>query len=911
MRSHHLSRILVSLALLACGCATTPSLPPRGNLGMRDVGFPLRSMRLPSGLRVIVEEDKRAPVVGVITVVDVGAASDPAGKEGLAHFVEHLTFRSRPNTRTSVWRQLEQIGVGGFNAETSLDTTLYYEITTKEKLGKVLALEGDRILSPITSVDPAVFDVEREVVRNELRLRNEMGFQGQAFSWLQEAVFPQGHPYARPIAGTHASLSAITYADAQAFVRQHYKPENMTLVIIGDVDLKTVDQIINQSFPSGLTLGANGGPQPPRLSQVAPEPPAPPTTPLARHEGPVPTPEIWIGWSLPRSFDAAHHIQQFAFESARRHVSGAYWEDNDIAGLSFDLVPGKEASLMLCRVTLRNGTNPERSLDHVLNQLVEMWIPATSGTAQTMVDVDFSRQRMGAVTGLALDAENILERGRLRAEFTHYSGDPTVYSRSLKAIGQLEASAVAQFAQKYLNRERARAVYIAPLPGTAQALVATSPLMAPLGDETVYPPAPEAIRATARGPGVSDFQQLTLPNGVEVIAGRRPGLPLVSVGLALRGGWDASTPAGTEEMASMVTTRGAIFNGRPSDYGVHSGENYTRDNLKYVMSGGSGNFTALVAMMAEQAQSRKPEEAALVHVDRELLPVLKKYEERPEAVANRAFWSALYEGHPYGHEGTVDEMGSVTVNDLRDWIARTHTPKNAVVAVVGEIEPAAVLDQVAQWFGTWQGTGEKLPPPPAPTSTASGAKVIVTHRPGATQGEVQIGCLLPSADAKATVRNQVMAELATERLTKEMRHEIGASYGFGSQADTLRGGSAYLLFQGNVDNQNLPRALAALDQTITTLDQKVTADEVERAKWQLANRAAVARRTNASMVDALLEARTKDWPIEWLDAYPDHLAAVALPDVKSGFAACAAGRRVISIVGDEATVKAALPAAWK
>src|SRR5262249_55209991 len=78
------------------------SLPAPGHIGIREITLQANSFRLKSGLRLIVEEDHSSPVVGVVAVVGVGSSSDPQGKEGLAHFVEHLSFRSRPDAKSSI-----------------------------------------------------------------------------------------------------------------------------------------------------------------------------------------------------------------------------------------------------------------------------------------------------------------------------------------------------------------------------------------------------------------------------------------------------------------------------------------------------------------------------------------------------------------------------------------------------------------------------------------------------------------------------------------------------------------------------------------------------------------------------------------------------------------------------------------
>jgi predicted Zn-dependent peptidase len=95
----------------------------------------------------------------------------------------------------------------------------------------------------IANVDENELRVEREVVRQELRLRTEMSYSGNAWNELMRAVFPKGHPYSRAPVGTHESLDAITLEDVRAFAGAHYRPENATIILLGDVDASKIARL--------------------------------------------------------------------------------------------------------------------------------------------------------------------------------------------------------------------------------------------------------------------------------------------------------------------------------------------------------------------------------------------------------------------------------------------------------------------------------------------------------------------------------------------------------------------------------------------------------------------------------------------------------------------------------------------
>src|SRR5262249_45381912 len=153
-------------------------------------------------------------------------------------------------------------------------------------------------------------------------------------------------------------------------------------------------------------------------------------------------------------------------------------------------------SMIICQAVLREGKHPEKSAEHLLNALSKLWLPdelrmrqemsaqgagaaeggigPSLGSGDRMSAITFDKMRIVAATSMALDSESIVNRSDTAARFAHFVGDPAVYSRSIKAMTEMEEPKIAGFAQKYLTRERARIIYVKPLPPSARVEVAHS-----------------------------------------------------------------------------------------------------------------------------------------------------------------------------------------------------------------------------------------------------------------------------------------------------------------------------------------------------------------------------------------------------------------------------------------------------
>lgn len=883
---------------------------------MRDVSFPLRDMRYPSGLRVLVERDARSPLVGLFLVVGAGSTSDPVGKEGLAHYIEHLAFRSRPFGKYSFRRMLERAGAGTWNAFTGLDDTVYFELGPASALPELLRLEGTRMAAPVAKITPETLAIELNVVRNELRQRNETGFAGEVIGALQAAVFPAGHPYARPVIGTHESLSAIGAEDVVRFLQQHYRPADMTLLILGDVDLQTIDRLVQESLPPALLAAPSPVHPPARMPAAAPEPPEPPAAPLVRKEGAVATPELWLAWSLPRSFDKGAYLIDFLERAANEAARAAIREDEDIAFVGTSLMPGVQGSMLVCRVRLYRGAHPERSMDHVLNGLFRVWWSENTPNQQ-VEELYFLNQQRTSVVGMVLDAEDLLDRGVKRATLTHFSQDPALYARGLRDVMALDRTQFRDFAGRYLRRDRARAVLFTP-PTTGGALPDSNALAAPaLDEEDTRPVRADAdrLRAITPGAGVSTYRQITLPNGLTAILGRRAGLPVASVGLVLHGGAGSAPDPAATEAASWLAAPRATWHGEPEAFGGRMGWSQERDRKLYSIEGAAGNVGIMLAVLAERVQSMSIDSGRWPYFQRYTVPFLRLAEQKPETIANRAFFSALFAGHPYGRSATGKALEDTSVSVATTWLDATHVPRNAVLAVVGEIDPVPVEQMVREQFEGWKDQGSALAapsPPSLPGGSAAMPQFVVTHRPGATQSQIRFGCLLPAATQSAVdTRHDVAAQLVQDRLFTELRQRLGVTYGFSAMAIVMSGGAAYLAVDGAVETGKLGPALAVLRGTLQALtDTKVSENELGWAKLRQAYRDGASRMTNGAIVRGLLASRNMGYRFDRIDTYAQELAGATAESVQQDLKACGAGRPTLSVVGPQDSVDGALREAW-
>ncbi|WP_425656964.1 M16 family metallopeptidase [Tenacibaculum ascidiaceicola] len=200
---------------------------------------------LSNGMHVILHQDNSAPVVTTSVMYHVGAKDEQPNRTGMAHFFEHLLFEGTKNIKKGEWFKIVSSNGGTNNANTTDDRTYYYEVFPSNNLELGLWMESERLLHPIIGQEGV--DTQNEVVKEEKRLRVDNQPYSRFLENVKKNMFKK-HPYKGTTIGKMEHLDAATLEEFLAFNKKYYVPNNATLVVAGDFEVKEAKRLIKSYF---------------------------------------------------------------------------------------------------------------------------------------------------------------------------------------------------------------------------------------------------------------------------------------------------------------------------------------------------------------------------------------------------------------------------------------------------------------------------------------------------------------------------------------------------------------------------------------------------------------------------------------------------------------------------------------
>ena len=237
--SLHLSLNLFTILLLSIGLSSQALADDIAKAS------PVHEYNLDNGMKILVKQDKRAPIAAMYVWYKVGSSYEHEGSTGLSHMLEHMMFKgTKKHPKGEFDRILAENGAEN-NAFTTQDYTAYYEVIASDRLNVAMELESDRMRGVV--VPPEEFKKELEVVKEERRWRTEDKPNAMTYEQFQAAAFTNS-PYRTPVIGWMNDLNHMTYEDARAWYKKWYAPNNATLVVVGDVEPDAVYEMAKQYF---------------------------------------------------------------------------------------------------------------------------------------------------------------------------------------------------------------------------------------------------------------------------------------------------------------------------------------------------------------------------------------------------------------------------------------------------------------------------------------------------------------------------------------------------------------------------------------------------------------------------------------------------------------------------------------
>lgn len=878
---------VVGLSLLGLGCK-----PRHEFLKPNPSPVEQRTVVFPSGLRLIVEQHPGTERVAMSVLVGAGSAQDAQGREGTAHFVEHLAFRSRPAQRLSLWDELDVAGVSAgqspANAYTSFETTTYLGVVNAKRAREVFPLFASLVVRPLHGVDDATLEVERQVVRNEQLERNSHG-GGAYLATIGAAVFGDGQPGSRPISGDLKSLSAITRADLEGFTKQFYAPQRTTVVLVGDLSPAVGEQLVRGAFPREW-LDANVAVAPLALSfSKRLEPPvAPAVRPVVEAE--VKERQLVFAWAVPGT-EALAGTSMELFRNELERASLPKLKPLGIRSRWADFMPGPGASILMLGLVLE----PTADLEVVNREIRKtLQLNTPSGLAVRSLAIDELR-----------DEQNLLTHAMGRAIRAFATGDKGLRRFGLNDEGRAELDRIRK---DVLTWPRAREVLVVPRVETNDAATLTSATAAPGVHNVVV--TTEQVKEQALPLSLGAVKEFTLPNGLRVVLSRRQPVPVASVTLALPYGARQTTRLATGFLDwtlefNRSKNRDVKMVGAPN---VSVGGDVTRLHL-------SGPAWELPVMLDSIGHALPPD----VPWDRVLgteyiLEVFTEQLDRtPEFEVKAAKHEALVRAVMPPGSRTLDlrkeELNDAERVQFTRFVDLAFVPDGAVLVVDGDFDVDATEQVVRDLFTPWSGQRGKGTQRSLGEAPPRAKEPIVVDVPGAAQTTVRFACRLPEANSNA-VRGgqQLLAHALGLSFEDELRRERGMTYGVDTDVTSWAQEPNLLTVTAKLDARGRQRALGAFLAKLDELEGAVWEEPVvDLARWRLSRSTLSSDLTSSEVSWALAGEMATGRTLDEAKQLTRDLAFTPLKWVDEAWQSCADSYQ-LELQGHAPTINAVLAA---
>ena len=803
---------------------------------------------------------------------------------------------------------VDAAGATSVNGTTSFDRTNYFETMPANQLELALWLESDRMGFLMEGLDRTKLANQRDVVRNERR-QGEGRPYDLANEKMYQLLFPQSHPYYGNTIGSHADIEAARIADIRDFHQQFYTPNNASIAIAGDFNLKQLKEMLTKYFgpiPKG----------PDTVPVTSANTPTPPITTQRRATvtDAVRLPQVTFAWLTPALYTPGsddEQIAMFAFAGGRAsRLSQEMVLKTQVAqSVRCSSRAQKLTGITECSITARPGVKLEDLEATFWTQLAKFQAEGpTAEEVQAAKALSLTRkisalQGLGGFGGVA-DTLN---------EYNQYTGDPGYLPKDV-AAEEAVTPASAKAAAQRLTKDSAVVVYCVPgekvlndVPRSPENTDADVKIVNPY---TADFEASQQWRKTppAAGPELTFHlpvpKTFTLKNGMKVYFVENKNLPVLSVQYVARAGAE-NNPAGKGGLAALTsslmteatTTRDltrlaedeerigiTLGGGGGGRGGRGGGAEAALEDSAVGFTATTDNADAAFDLLADVVEHPAFHPDDLDRAKRQRVVAISQQADSAQAIAALVGPMLLYGNQPYGMAagGTADSVKTLTNDDVKAFYAAHYGPADSALSLVGDISEAEARRLTEKYFGAWTSSassGVTIPPPPPPPQR----KIVIIDKPGSPQTALfAYGFGLPNTtpDLQALqIMNYTLGGSFGSRINMNLREEHGYTYGANSTYSFYRQGGNFAaggLVRTNITGEAAKELLYEIQRFPSAPPSEA---ELKAAKDARIQSIPAQFETSAATAAAIASLYITNRPLDYYSTLPDRYKSVTAADV--------------------------------
>jgi len=877
--------LALSLAISACSEAPKNSVTTQNQnvvevTTLKNSFAPLEvqyeKFTLPNGLRVIVHEDHKAPIVSVGVWYHVGSKDEKPGRTGFAHLFEHLMFNGSENYNDEYFKPFELAGATGMNGTTWLDRTNYFETIPTNALDMALWMESDRMGHLLGVITQEKLDEQRGVVQNEKRQGQNQPY-GKVWERMQQAIYPAGHPYSWTTIGSMEDLSAATLDDVHEWFKQYYGAANTVLILAGDIDVETARKKASHYFgdiPAGPPLIK-------KKSWIAKRDHSSREKMYDR----VAQSRLYKVWNTPNlSHEDANAIALAAAILGDGKNSRLYkrlvYQDQIATDVNIGLQQFELSSIFPIVANAKPGialSKIEKAINEELHRFLEEGPTEEELARVTMNEyASFARnlEQVGGWSGKGV----ILARGEL------YLNDPNAYLNALREKQDITPKQVKATSQKWLSAGDYN-LEVHPFPEYTTADSGAD--RSKLPETGNFPSVPFPKVQTAQ-----------LSNGLKVLLAERHSVPVVDMRLQFDAGYaaDQGNKLGTSSYAMSMLKEGTgnlnalEISAKEELLGARISAAADIDTSTVHLNALKGNLEDSMALFADIVMNPSFSEDEIERKRTRWIASIQQEKTRPIQMALRNLPPLLYgKDHAYSvpltGSGTETSIQSLNRDDLVNYHQTWMRPDNATLIAAGDITMEELTKRLEQHFADWRVPEVALPQKNLPqVAHPEMSSIYLIDKPGAEQTIIIGGLLAPSE--KITERealhmmNDIFGGTFTARLNMNLREDKHWAYGAYSFMTGAKGQQPLIVY-APVQTDKTSESLYELQKELYAYidDKPALKEELQKVKSKRVNELPGRFETIGAVSNAINGMVTYDLPLDYMDSYAEKIYEIDLQTV--------------------------------